>query len=154
MSIANDTSVAWSEITSKPTTLSGYGITDSIQSTLVSGTSIKTINGTSVLGSGDITISGGATLADDTSTNSTYYPTFAIATSGNMSTAKVSSTKLTFNPSTGTLAATELNSLSDVNKKENITNITNGLEIINKLNGVEFDWKENGNHSSGVIAPR
>jgi hypothetical protein len=149
---ANDTSVAWSEITSKPTTLSGYGITDSIQSTLVSGTSIKTINGTSVLGSGDITISGGATLADDTSTNSTYYPTFAIATSGNMSTAKVSSTKLTFNPSTGTLAATELNSLSDVNKKENITNITNGLEIINKLNGVEFDWKENGNHSSGVIA--
>jgi hypothetical protein len=69
-----------------------------------------------------------------------------------MSTAKVSSTKLTFNPSTGTLAATELNSLSDVNKKENITNITNGLEIINKLNGVEFDWKENGNHSSGVIA--
>ena len=51
---ANDTSVAWSEITSKPNTLSGYGITDSIQSTLVSGTSIKTINGTSVLGSGDI----------------------------------------------------------------------------------------------------
>ena len=51
---ANDTSVAWSEITSKPTTLSGYGITDSIQSTLVSGTNIKTINGTSVLGSGDI----------------------------------------------------------------------------------------------------
>ena len=149
---ANDTSIDWSEITSKPTTLSGYGITDSIQSTLVSGTNIKTINGTSVLGSGDITISGGATLSDDTSTNSTYYPTFAIATSGNMSTAKVSSTKLTFNPSTGTLAATELNSLSDVNKKENIVSITNGLEIINKLNGVEFDWKENGNHSSGVIA--
>ena len=149
---ANDTSIDWSEITSKPTTLSGYGITDSIQSTLVSGTNIKTINGTSVLGSGDITISGGATLADDTSTNSTYYPTFAIATSGNMSTAKVSSTKLTFNPSTGTLAATELNSLSDVNKKENIVSITNGLEIINKLNGVEFDWKESGIHSSGVIA--
>ena len=122
------------------------------QATLVSGTNIKTINGTSVLGSGDISISGGATLSDDTSTNSTYYPTFAIATSGNMSTAKVSSTKLTFNPSTGTFAATEFNSLSDVNKKENITNITNGLEIINKLNGVEFDWKESGIHSSGVIA--
>ena len=48
---------------------------------------------------------------------------FAIATSGNMSTAKVTSTKLTFNPSTGTLAATEINSLSDVNKKENITKL-------------------------------
>ena len=65
---ANDTSIAWSEITSKPTTLSGYGITDSIQSTLVSGTNIKTINGTSILGSGDIvttqtTITGNAGTA-------------------------------------------------------------------------------------------
>ena len=65
---ANDTSVAWSEITSKPTTLSGYGITDSIQSPLVSGTSIRTINGSSVLGSGDIstiqtTITGNAGTA-------------------------------------------------------------------------------------------
>ena len=65
---ANDTSVNWSEIQSKPTTLSGYGITDSIQSTLVSGTNIKTVNGTSILGSGNIdttqaTISGNAGTA-------------------------------------------------------------------------------------------
>ena len=102
---ADDTSVAWSEITSKPTTLSSYGITDAYtktqtdsavntaitnlvnlapaaldtlgeistqlandesaisaltnvvsgkQAALVSGTNIKTINGASVLGSGDI----------------------------------------------------------------------------------------------------
>ena len=39
------------------------------QDTLVSGTSIKTINGTSVLGSGDIVVSGGATnLAYDAAT--------------------------------------------------------------------------------------
>lgn len=50
--------VAFSEISSTPTTLSGYGITDA-QSALVSGTSIKTVNGTSLLGSGNITISGG-----------------------------------------------------------------------------------------------
>jgi len=50
---------AWSTITSTPTTISGYGITDA-QATLVSGTNIKTVNGTSLLGSGNITISGGS----------------------------------------------------------------------------------------------
>jgi plastocyanin len=48
----------FASLTSKPTTLSGYGITDA-QSTLVSGTDIKTINGTSLLGSGNIAIAGG-----------------------------------------------------------------------------------------------
>jgi len=46
------------------------------------------------------------TVADDTSTNATYYPTFSTATSGTFSTATVSSTKLTFNPSSGVLNAT------------------------------------------------
>ena len=41
---------AWADITGKPTTLAGFGITDS-QATLVSGTNIKTINNTSLLGS-------------------------------------------------------------------------------------------------------
>jgi len=50
--------VAFSEISSTPTTLSGYGITDA-QAALVSASNIKTINGTSLLGSGNISISGG-----------------------------------------------------------------------------------------------
>ena len=65
---ANDTSVGWDEVQDKPTTLSGYGITnaytktevDSIasgkQATLVSGTNIKTINSTTLLGSGNIAV--------------------------------------------------------------------------------------------------
>ncbi len=52
--------VPFSGISSKPTTLSGYGITDA-QATLVSGTNIKTVNGTSLLGSGDLTIDPGVT---------------------------------------------------------------------------------------------
>lgn len=48
---------AFSSLTGTPTTVSGYGITDA-QATLVSGTNIKTINGTSVLGTGDISIAG------------------------------------------------------------------------------------------------
>lgn len=46
-----------------PTTLSGYGITDA-QATLVSGTNLKSINGVSLLGSGDLTISSGGTTID------------------------------------------------------------------------------------------
>ena len=45
------------------------------------------------------------TVANDTSTNASYYPTFATATSGTFSTATVSSTKLTYNPSLGQLSA-------------------------------------------------
>ena len=64
-------SVAFSSITGKPTTIAGYGITDAYteaetdallaakQATLVSGTSIKTVNGNSLLGSGDVVIGGG-----------------------------------------------------------------------------------------------
>jgi len=48
------------------------------------------------------------TIANDTSTNATYYPTFSTATSGTFSTATVSSTKLTYNPSLGDLTATQL----------------------------------------------
>ena len=53
------TTYAWSTITATPTTISGYGITDA-QATLVSGTNIKTINGNTLLGSGDLVISGGS----------------------------------------------------------------------------------------------
>jgi hypothetical protein len=63
----------WGNLTGTPTTLSGYGITDA-QSTLVSGTTIKTVNGTSLLGSGDIVIAGGGALSgtsiENTGTNS------------------------------------------------------------------------------------
>ena len=65
---------SFASLTGKPTTLSGYGITDA-QATLVSATNIKTINSTSILGTGDITITAGdpdqnlwATIAGDTGT--------------------------------------------------------------------------------------
>ena len=47
-----------------------------------------------------------ATVTDDTTTNAVRYPLFANQTTGNLSTEYVSSTKLQFTPSTGTLAAT------------------------------------------------
>ena len=65
-------SVAWSGITSKPTTISGYGITDA-QPSLVSGTNIKTVNGNSLLGSGDLVVT--ATTATYAANSSKLYST-------------------------------------------------------------------------------
>jgi hypothetical protein len=98
------------------------------------------------------TISGGATLSNDTTTNATWYPTLSSATSGTYSTAYVSNTKLTFNPSTGTLSATVFTSLSDKSQKTNIRSIENALDITKQLNGVRFNWIDNNKPSVGVIA--
>jgi hypothetical protein len=95
---------------------------------------------------------GGATITNETTTNATWYPTLSSDTSGSYSTAYVSNSKLTFNPSTGTLSSTNFTSLSDQSKKENVQQIRNATEIVQQLRGVEFTWKEGGQHSIGVIA--
>jgi Chaperone of endosialidase len=83
---------------------SGASLT-SIPNIALSNSSI-TINGSSVSLGGSTSISAGATITDDTTTNATRYIVFDDATSGSMTTVGVSSTKLTFNPSTGILSAT------------------------------------------------
>jgi hypothetical protein len=50
----------------------------------------------------------GITVTDDTTTNATRYITFTDATSGSITGENVSSTKLQYNPSTGTLSTTVL----------------------------------------------
>ena len=94
----------------------------------------------------------GVTATDDTSTDTSYYPALFTSTSGSQTSAKVSSTSLYFNPSTGTLNSTVFNSTSDVNKKTNIRTILNALDIVKGLNGVQFDWKDSGTPSAGLIA--
>jgi glutamate synthase domain-containing protein 3 len=95
---------------------------------------------------------GGVTISNDTSTNAIRYPIFEDITSGITTNINVSSTKLTFNPSTGTLSATQFTSLSDANKKKNIRPIENAIDITKKLEGVRFDWIDNDEPSIGVIA--
>lgn len=85
-------------------------------------------------------------------TNNTFYLTFIANTSGTMQTAFVSSGKLTFNSNTGILSATEFNSLSDLNRKTNIAPIQDAIDKITKLDGVTFNWKDNGKPSAGIIA--
>lgn len=101
---------------------------------------------------GVVTSGGGATLTNDVSTNFEYLVGMANATTGTWTTAYVANTKLYFNPSTGTLTATDFNSLSDIALKEDITDINSPSSIIEKLSGVEFIWKDNGRKASGFIA--
>jgi hypothetical protein len=54
--------------------------------------------------------------------------------------------------SAGTITATDFNSTSDINLKENVQTVDNALETISALRGVSFDWKETGKSSYGVIA--
>lgn len=52
----------------------------------------------------------------------------------------------------GTITATDFNSASDINLKENIKPLEDSLDKVLKLNGVSFDWKETQQPSMGVIA--
>ena len=74
------------------------------KSTLTAGTGISITNGNGSITVAS-TVTAGLTITNDTSTATPLYPTFTSATSGSISGANVSSTKLTFVPSTGTFTA-------------------------------------------------
>jgi hypothetical protein len=98
-------------------------------------------------------ISAGLSITDDISTNATRYVLFDDATSGTITGANVSSTKLTFNPSTGNLVAGgTVTANSDEKLKTNIKTIDNALDKVLSLRGVEFDRIDTGDHQIGVIA--
>ena len=103
------------------------------------------------VGAGLISSAVNINATDDTASNASFYPVFVGAV-GSIQTAKGSSTKLYFNPSTGTLNATIFNSLSDINSKQNIETIQNSLEKVLQLRGVSFEWIDNNNKAIGLIA--
>jgi hypothetical protein len=157
--------------TASPATVAGTGIsvsgsfpnqtiTNSGVTSLVAGTNIAISGGTgavtvnvtgTVSAATNATNSTNSNITDDTTTNSTHYPNFVSGTSGNQA-EKVSSTKLTFNPSTGLLTSTDYNSSSDKRLKKNIKTVESALDKVIALRGVSFDWKEGGAKAIGLIA--
>ena len=97
-------------------------------------------------------VGGGATISNDTSTNTSQYIGMYRSISGSTTTVYVSDSKLYFNPSSGTLNSTIFNSLSDSTRKANIHTITNAVNTVNNIEGVEFTWIDNGKKSAGVVA--
>ena len=96
--------------------------------------------------------SAAVSITDNTATNSTFFPVFTSVTTGSIVGANTSSTKLTFNPSSGLLTSTDYNSSSDVTLKENFTQIVNPLDIISQLEGFGFSWKDTKEKSYGLSA--
>ena len=126
----------------------GTGLTLSSSGINVSGV----ITATSFVGNGSGLTGAGSTIFIDTTTNQEFFPLFTATKSGTITASGISTSKLTYNPSTGTMTAVDFNSTSDINLKENIHTVGNALEITEQLRGVSFDWKETGKGSYGVIA--
>jgi len=132
-------------------------------------------------GSGNLTwVAPFISVANQLADSATYYPTLTTATSGTVSTVNTSSTKLSYQPSsgrltlsggqassstsTGTLVVTggvgiggqmtavSIVETSSITLKENITPIQNALESILQLRGVTYDRIDNNEHESGLIA--
>ena len=97
-------------------------------------------------------LNGGLSVTDDTTTNSTRYLIFANGTSGSI-TPQVSSSKLSFNPSTGNLVVGgTVTANSDERLKTNIRGIPDALDKLLRLRGVEFDRTDIQDRQIGVIA--
>jgi hypothetical protein len=98
-------------------------------------------------------VGGSINVANEVSVNSSgYYILFTNSSSGNITSTNVATSKLYFNPSTGTVSATNFNSLSDLQEKENVETLKNAVEMLASIRGVRFTWKETGAPSLGVIA--
>ena len=95
---------------------------------------------------------GGVIGVTDATGNTEYNVTLTTETANGVFTTVSVDTGFTFNPDTGTVTATDFNSLSDVTVKDNINPINNVVETLMNLNPVEFTWKKNGNKSYGVLA--
>ena len=52
----------------------------------------------------------------------------------------------------GTITGTEFVATSDARLKTNIQGVTNAMDVINSIQGVEYELTENGQHSMGVLA--
>jgi len=145
--------------------------------------SIDGANGTvlSTDGSGNLTfVDVAVEINNQTADTSTYYPTMSTSTTGGITDLSVSSSKMSFQPSSGTLTVTDLsaaggdfsgsvtvsNDLTVTNDfsagtitetsslalKTDITPIENALDSISALAGVSYTRRATGRRESGLIA--
>ena len=119
-------------------------------------TAVPGSNGLALVSQTDGTLSwaaAGATLNDDTSTT-TLYPAMSNSTSGSLSTARISSTKFTFNASSGVLTTSGgFVESSSITLKENVAPIDNALAVVLQMLGVTYDRKDGSRkNEAGLIA--
>ena len=109
-------------------------------------------------------------ITDQVAATATYYPAILTATSGETTVLNTSSSKLTFQPSTGNftvsgqvsggsasftnnMSAGSITETSSIALKENITPIEDALDAILKLTGKVYDRKDGSSYNEvGLIA--
>ena len=163
------------------TTLSVSGVSTFAQISVggTTGTNqyVLTSTGTGLLWQNVSSLEGitGVNITSDTSTSTSLYVPFVNVSSGTTATQYISTNQFVFKPSTGSLGigtanptaklyvngdvfvtgittSTDFDSLSDQNLKTNIETISTPLDKIQRIRGVNFDWKETQRSSMGVIA--
>ena len=105
-------------------------------------------------GSGTLSWAAAGATITVSSSSSTFYPTLSASTSGSLTTAHISSTGLSFVPSTGVLTTSGgFVESSSITLKENINPITNALDAIMSLVGVTYDRRDGSKQNeAGLIA--
>ena len=144
----------WTKLTvTTPTEIKNYsGVYLRFKQNNVSGSGDDTWAISSVLCGLDDELTNNFIINDNSNAPVTKYVGLMSATSGIVSETYVSSNKLTFNQSSGTLSASAFASLSDISKKINIQEIKDPIGITQQLVGVRFDWIDTNKPSIGLIA--
>lgn len=123
----NFTSIPNSALTNNSVTIGSTNITLGATATALVGlTSVTSTSFTGAL-TGNATSATTTAITDNTTLNATVYPTWVTGTSGNLG-QETSSTKLSFNPNSGTLTATAFSGSG-----AGLTNIPNGAFTNNSL---------------------
>ena len=91
-------------------------------------------------------------ITDDVTTDAKRYILLTPQTTGSLTIANTSTTKLYYNCAIGTAYATAFTNMSDETLKSNIITIENALDTVANLRGVSFTWKDTNQKSLGVIA--
>jgi hypothetical protein len=106
-------------------------------------------NGTLTLAVSGTGLSGSASFTANQSTASTFTVTSNATSANTVSTIVARDANGDF--AAGVVNATDFNSTSDARLKENISGIS-GIDLLNNLHPVQFNWKDSGKKSYGLIA--
>jgi hypothetical protein len=91
----------------------------------------------------------GITVTDDTTTNATRYITFTDATSGSIAGENVSSTKLQYNPSTGTLSSTAF--VGDGSGLTGVGGFPSGTMMLFQQTSAPTGWTKQTTHDNKAL---